>query len=68
MKKLSLLYIFVGLMFCNTAFVECIKGDCTNGYGTYTHADGRVKKVRFKKGILVEKEVTGREKTVQQNY
>ena len=55
-------------MFCNTAFVECIKGDCTNGYGTYTHADGRVKKVRFKKGILVEKEVTGREKAVQQNY
>ena len=40
MKKLSL-YIFLLLMFCNVGFAECIKGDCINGYGTYTYADGR---------------------------
>ena len=39
MKKLSL-YIFVGLMFCNVGFAECIEGDCNNGYGTNTWADG----------------------------
>ena len=27
-------------MFCNTAFAECIEGDCINGYGTYTTPDG----------------------------
>ena len=27
-------------MFCNTGFAECIKGDCSNGYGTYTWANG----------------------------
>ena len=27
-------------MFCNVGFAECIKGDCNNGYGTYTWADG----------------------------
>ena len=39
MKKLSL-YVFLVLMFCNTGFAECIEGDCNNGYGTYTWADG----------------------------
>ena len=39
MKKLSL-YVFLGLMFCNVGFAECIKGDCINGYGTYTYANG----------------------------
>ena len=27
-------------MFCNVGFAECIKGDCNNGYGTYTYANG----------------------------
>ena len=27
-------------MFCNVGFAECIKGDCNNGYGTYTWASG----------------------------
>ena len=26
---------------CNVGFAECIKGDCNNGYGTYTYKDGR---------------------------
>jgi len=39
MKKLSL-YVFLGLLWCNVGFAECIEGDCNNGYGTYTEADG----------------------------
>ena len=39
MKKLSL-YIFLVLMVCNVGFAECIEGDCNNGYGIYTSADG----------------------------
>ncbi len=39
MKKLFL-YVFLGLMWCNTGFAECIKGDCNNGYGTQTWSDG----------------------------
>ena len=39
MKKLSL-YVFLLLIFCNVGFAECIKGDCNNGYGTYTWSDG----------------------------
>ena len=39
MKKLSL-YAFLLLMFCNVGFAECIKGDCSNGYGTYTWTNG----------------------------
>jgi len=23
-------------MFCNVGFAQCIKGDCNNGYGTFT--------------------------------
>ena len=39
MKKLSL-YVFLSLLWCNVSFAECIKGDCNNGYGTYTYANG----------------------------
>ena len=39
MKKLFL-YIFLLLMFCNVGFAECIKGDCNNGRGTFTWANG----------------------------
>ena len=30
----------LGLLWCNVGFAECIKGDCNNGYGTYTYANG----------------------------
>ena len=39
MKKL-LSIIVLGLLWCNVGFAECIEGDCNNGYGTYTEADG----------------------------
>ena len=39
MKKL-LVILVLGLLWCNTGFAECIKGDCNNGYGTYTYANG----------------------------
>jgi len=39
MKKL-LGILVLGLLWCNTGFAECIKGDCNNGYGTYTYANG----------------------------
>ena len=32
--------LVLGLLWCNTGFAECIKGDCNNGYGTYTYANG----------------------------
>ena len=28
------------MLVCNAAFAGCIKGDCNNGYGTYTFANG----------------------------
>ena len=49
MKKLSL-YIFLGLMFCNVGFAECIKGVCINGYGTYTYANGNKYVGEYKDG------------------
>ena len=39
MKKL-LGILVLGLLWCNVGFAECIKGDCINGYGTYTYANG----------------------------
>ena len=39
MKK-RFLIILVALLWCNVGFAECIKGDCNNGYGTYTYANG----------------------------
>ena len=39
MKKL-LMILVLGLLWCNVGFAECIKGDCTNGQGTYTWASG----------------------------
>ena len=37
-------------MWCNVGFAECIQGDCNNGYGTYTYADGRQYVGEFKDG------------------
>jgi len=39
MKK-AIAIIILGLLWCNVGFAECIKGDCINGYGTYTYANG----------------------------
>ena len=39
MKKLFL-YIFLGLILCNTGFAKCTQGDCDNGYGTYAYPSG----------------------------
>ena len=36
----KLLIILVALLWCNVGFAGCIKGDCTNGYGTYTWPSG----------------------------
>ena len=41
MKKLFL-YIFLGLILCNTGFARttgCTDGDCDNGVGTWTYTD-----------------------------
>ena len=40
MKKISGLFFLLFLVFCNTAFAECIQGNCINGQGTYTWASG----------------------------
>ena len=37
-------------MFCNVGFAECIEGDCDNGYGTYTYANGDKYVGEFKDG------------------
>ena len=39
MKK-AIAIIILGLLWSNVGFAECIKGDCINGYGTATWADG----------------------------
>ena len=39
MKKLFL-YVFLGLLWCNVGFAECIEGDCINGHGTFTYVSG----------------------------
>ena len=51
MKKLSL-YVFLVLMFCNVGFAECIKGDCNNGYGTFTWTNGAKYVGEFKIGLM----------------
>jgi len=49
MKKL-LGIIVLGLLWCNVGFAECIKGDCNNGHGTNTWADGSKYVGEFKDG------------------
>ena len=49
MKKLSL-YVFLGLLWCNVSFAECIKGNCTNGQGTSTWANGNKHVGEYKDG------------------
>ena len=47
MKKF-LAILVLGLLWCNVGFAECIKGDCNNGYGTYTWANGNKYVGKFK--------------------
>ena len=51
MKKL-LGILVLGLLWCNTGFAECIKGDCNNGYGTYTYANGNKYVGEYKNGKI----------------
>ena len=53
MKKLFL-YVFLVLMWCNVGFAECIEGDCDNGYGTYTFANGDKYIGEYKDGKLIK--------------
>jgi len=47
MKKILGIMV-LGLLWCNTGFAECIKGDCNNGYGTYTYENGNKYFGKFK--------------------
>ena len=49
MKKLLGILVLV-LLWCNVGFAECIKGDCNNGYGTYTWNTGDKYVGEFKDG------------------
>ena len=49
MKKISL-YVFLGLLWCNVGFAECIEGDCNNGYGTFTWTSGNKYVGKWKDG------------------
>ena len=50
MKKF-LAILVLGLLWCNVGFAECIKGDCNNGYGTFTWTDGAKYVGEFKDGL-----------------
>ena len=50
MKKL-LGILVLGLLWCSVGFAECIKGDCNNGYGTFTWTDGAKYVGEFKDGL-----------------
>ena len=38
--KRFLMIMVLGLLLSSNAYAECIEGDCNNGYGIYTSADG----------------------------
>ena len=42
----------MGLLWCNVGFAGCIKGDCTNGYGTYTTNNGNKYVGQYKDGKI----------------
>ena len=54
MKKAIAIIVF-GLLVCNVSVAECIKGDCNNGYGTYTYANGTVDKGIWKNNKLIDR-------------
>ena len=39
MKKAIAIIVF-GLLWCNVGVAECIEGNCIDGQGTFTYADG----------------------------
>jgi hypothetical protein len=51
MKKLLGILVLV-LLWCSVGFAECIKGDCNNGYGTYTYANGSKYVGEYKNGKI----------------
>ena len=51
MKKL-LGIVVLGLLWCNVGVAECIKGDCINGNGTYTYANGSKYVGEYKNGKI----------------
>ena len=53
MKKF-LVILVLGLLLSSNAYAECIEGDCNNGYGIYTSADGTVDKGIWKNNQLIE--------------
>ena len=51
MKKLFL-YIFLGLILCNTGFARttgCTDGDCEDGVGTWTYTDPKINVISMEK-------------------
>ena len=42
------------MMWCNVGFAECIEGDCSNGYGTYTWENGSKYVGEWKDGEFYE--------------
>ena len=60
--KLSLLYVVLSLLMLlvlltiSTSSGQCIKGDCKNGQGTYTLANGTVKMGIWKNHELIEEQ------------
>ena len=55
MKKLLLILLCFTLIGVGQE-TGCISGDCENGYGTFTYADGRVVVGRFMIGVYIGKE------------
>ena len=47
MKKL-LMILVLGLLWCNLGFAKCIEGNCVDGQGTYTYANGSTYVGEFK--------------------
>jgi hypothetical protein len=50
MKKISGLFFLLFLVFCNTAFAECVEGNCIKGQGTFTYTNGDKYVGKWKKG------------------
>jgi len=47
-----LLALYFSVSYASTAMGGCIKGDCTNGQGTYTYPDGSVYIGQWKNEVI----------------